>query len=200
MNGYNDSYGYEDEPKSSFGRKVRFFVGFFVLLVLVGIFAMIKTGVIAVFRIPSRSMEPTLQIGDYIFMDAQAVPELFDVIAFPDPKDPESPPLIKRVVGEGGDRIEIRSGLLYINGELQYNAKIRGNRINWHDTQVKVPNDSVFVLGDNRNESYDSLNFGPVPLDSIQGVLRMIYWPPGRWGKIESFYGDEAAGEEGDEE
>ncbi len=178
-----------DMEKKRFRRKLRHAVGLLVLIVLVGLWAAIKTKLIPIFVVASGSMEPTLQIGDHVLIDASAVPELFDIVTFPDPGNPDADPLIKRVIATGNDTVKIESGILYVNGKEQYNKHIKGNHINWDDVKVKVPSECVFVLGDNRNDSYDSLNFGPVKLDNITGVMKYIIWPPGRSGKIGDFNG-----------
>jgi signal peptidase I len=91
-------------------------------------------------------------------------------------------PFIKRVVGVSGDVVELRDGLLYVNGELedvdyeyiQDNANGR-----W-----EVPEGHVMVMGDNRPNSNDSRRWGFVPYDAIMGRAMIIWWPPGRWSTL----------------
>ena len=176
-----------EDGRWSTWKKIRVLFALFILLMVHFVFVLTRLGVIGLFKVTSGSMEPTLQIGDVIFIDSQSIPDRFDIIAFPDPNHPEDLPLVKRIVGVGGDVIEVQGGILLINGEEQYSRHIKGNRINWKDVKVKVPFDQVFVLGDNRNDSYDSLNFGTVPLDSIKGKLTYILWPADRRGKVDDF-------------
>ncbi len=175
---------------SGFGKKIRIAILIILLFVAGGLLGLKQMGVIAIFRVVSGSMEPALQIGDCIFIDTGAVPDRFDIVTLNDPKSAEALPLVKRIVGVGGDVIEIRGGILKINGEEQYNKYITGNRINWDDIKVKVPPGEFFLLGDNRNDSYDSLNFGTVAGDKITGVLSTIVWPLARWGSVDRFKGE----------
>lgn len=168
-------------------KKIRVSIALFILLNVIFIFVLTRLGIIGLFKVTSGSMEPTLQIGDVIFIDSQSIPDRFDIVALSDPNHPDDLPIVKRIVGMGGDLIEIRGGILLINGEEQYSRHIKGNRINWQDVRVKVPFDQVFLLGDNRNDSYDSLNFGTVSVDDLKGKLTYILWPPGRWGKVDNF-------------
>lgn len=169
--------------------KVRTLIGAAVLLMLFGVMAAIHFEAIRIFVVVSDSMEPTLKIGDRILVDAAGKYDRFSVISFQDPTrryDPEEQ-LVKRIVGLAGDTVEIDGGGLLVNGELQLSSQVTSDLINWEDTRVRVPSGHVFVLGDNRNNSFDSLNFGPIPETDISGVLTLILWPPGRWGALEPF-------------
>jgi signal peptidase I len=163
----------------------------------------IRTFVIQAFKIPSGSMKETLQIGDHIlvnkfiygikipFVQKTIIPikepRKEDIIVF---KYPENPKLdfIKRVVGVEGDIIEIRSKKLYVNDELvdrdyaiHTDPSINNRRDNFGP--VIVPPDSLFVMGDNRDNSKDSRFWGFVSLKAIKGKAFMIYWS---WNKNNS--------------
>lgn len=185
---------YEDEGSPRRVSHLRLIISLILLAILTFIGMLYVSGALKVFYVESGSMEPTLQIGDRILMNGTGAYDRFDVIAFTLATSDE--PYIKRIVGLGGDKIEIRSGILYINGEEQYSRFIRGNTINWHDVAVEVPYDELFVLGDNRNESEDSLNFGPIKQAQVIGVLQYIYWPTSRWGKVNRIDELEAMAEE----
>ncbi len=156
----------------------------------------IRTFVVQAFKIPSGSMLPTLEIGDHLlvnkfsygvrmpFMDRFIFefdgPEFQDIIVFEFPENP-SKDFIKRVIGTPGDEIEIRDKQLFVNGE-----KIAEEYVRYADRRVvderdnfgpfSVPEDSYFVLGDNRDESYDSRFWGVVERDKILGRAWIIYW------------------------
>lgn len=175
--------------RSSSNFNLRMAAGLVVLLILVAVIGTLEAGVMKIFIVISGSMEPSLQIGDRILVNANATPSRNDIVNFQDPTKPGEPQeqLVKRVIGVEGDLIELRSGILYINKKEQYSNTVTSNRINWGDIRLKVPDGHVFVLGDNRNNSFDSLNFGTIAVDDVGGVLSIVLWPPGRWGSLPAF-------------
>lgn len=174
---------------TKFSTKIRLMAGFLVLLVLVAVILALQSQKIRIFIVVSESMEPTLAVGDRILVDANGYPDRYSVIAFQDPEKPDQPEeqLVKRVIGIEGDLVEIRDGILYVNGEEQYSRHVTTNRIPTSDQRVRVPRDHVFVMGDNRYNSYDSVEFGAAPLANMTGVLTLIVWPPKRWGRVPDF-------------
>ena len=155
----------------------------------------IRTYVVQAFKIPSGSMIPTLLIGDHIlvnkfiygtkipFSDNRLLvfkkPQKGDIIVFKYPKNPEKD-FIKRVIAVEGDWIEIRKKQVYINNELLerkyaiYSDSHFVRRDNFGP--VKVPPNSLFVMGDNRDNSKDSRFWGFVDLKAVKGKAFMIYW------------------------
>ncbi|GIW39855.1 MAG: signal peptidase I [Candidatus Binatia bacterium] len=191
----------EATKKKSAAREYAEALGTAVLLAL-----LLRTFVVQAFKIPSGSMEPTLQIGDYILVNklvygprvpflgkrlyAFSRPRRGDVIVFVYPVDP-SKDFIKRVAAVEGDTIEIRDKKVYVNGTLAQdchayfadgeNGTTLGPRDNYGP--LVVPPGKVFVLGDNRDRSYDSrfwtIDGKPSPfvdLDAIKGKAFLIYW------------------------
>ena len=106
-----------------------------------------------------------------------------DVVVFRYPRD-RSVNYIKRVVGVPGDRIEFRQGVLYINGERETapDRPLPGKTV----PETIVPDDSVYVLGDKRESSRDSREFGCVPTEDVFGAVEYIYYPPSRFGALEA--------------
>jgi signal peptidase I len=91
---------------------------------------------------------------------------------------------IKRVIGLPGDVVEVRDGIIYVNGEpLQENFTTRPPNYMQYGP-ILVPPGEVFVLGDNRSNSQDSHVIGPVPLRNIEGRAELVFWPPARIGLI----------------
>ena len=167
-------------------------------------------------RIPSPSMEPTLLIGDFLLLDKQSVasgPSLLpptgikrgDVVVFHDPVDDPSIHLVKRVIGVPGDRLHLRDGIVYVNGQALhekyavYRPAARstfrddfpmletidaGVNPEWwirlrglvRDGEITVPKGNFFVMGDNRNDSEDSRYWGFVPADTVVGKPVLIYF------------------------
>ena len=163
----------------------------------------IRTFVVQAFKIPSGSMEPTLLVGDHILVNKfiygvklplirktiipVSTPKRGDVIVFIFPLD-KSKDFIKRVIGLPGDRIEIIGRKIYINGKL-YQDK-HGYYTNpspaegSHFGPITVPKGHLFVMGDNRDHSYDSRYWGFVPLDSVKGKAFIIYWSWPHWKRF----------------
>lgn len=145
-------------------------------------------------RVDGFSMEPTLHNGEFVIVNKLAYqfgePKHGDVIVFRYPRDPDQE-YIKRVIGLPGDRIRIINGEVYVNDERidePYIAAAPRYQSEWG-----VPEDSLFVLGDNRNNSSDSHNWGPVAMEYVIGRALFIYWPPESWGAIGESLGAKAA-------
>jgi len=128
------------------------------------------------------SMTPTLQNGEYILVNRLAYktgqPERGDIIVFSFPTD-EGQDLIKRVIGLPGETVHISDGIVTINGvklEESYIAQNPNYFGEW-----TVPEGYLFVLGDNRNDSRDSHQWGLLPIENVIGKSVLIYWPPPEW-------------------
>ncbi len=139
-------------------------------------------------RVDGSSMEPTLHTGELVIINKLAYqfgkPQRGDVIVFHYPRNPEKE-YIKRVIGLPGDHVEIRDGQVYINGARLQEPYIAASPT--YPGSWTVSRDSLFVLGDNRNNSDDSHRWGFVPYDYVVGKAIFVYWPPEKWGIIEHF-------------
>ena len=170
-----------------------------IIAVILAMF--IRTFVIQAFKIPSGSMKETLQIGDHILVNKfiygvkipffnktlipVSEPKREEIIVFKYPEDP-SKDFIKRVVGVAGDVIEVRDKELYVNNELQKDKPyaihvdpriLPGSLVNRDNFgPVTVPENSLFVMGDNRDNSHDSRFWGFVDLKAVKGKALIIYW------------------------
>jgi signal peptidase I len=140
------------------------------------------------YKIPSKSMVPTLEIGDRLFVNKFIYrftdPERGDVIVFKSVEGGEED-LIKRVVAVPGDTVEVRDGMLYVNGQPQAGSYVNRefpDRSYYGPTTV--PEGHVFVMGDNRANSRDSRFFGPVPYENIEGEAFLLFWPLDRIGSL----------------
>lgn len=178
------------------------------VLIAIVLALFIRTFVVQAFKIPSGSMKNTLLIGDHIlvnkfiygiklpFTDGFTLvplkdPQRKDIVVFKYPEDPDKD-FIKRVVGIGGDRIEIKNKKLYVNDILQENEPYaiyktpyiippqQSTRDNLGP--IVVPENSLFVMGDNRDNSHDSRFWGFVDLKAVKGKAFVIYWS---WNKEE---------------
>ncbi len=200
----------EIKTKSKFRENVEAIV----IAIILALF--IRTFVVQAFKIPSGSMKPTLQIGDHIlvnkfifgvkvpYIDKTIIPftnpDHGDIIVFKYPEDPEKD-FIKRVIGVPGDLVEIKNKTVYVNNipvehdvGVHTDSRVLSGQVNHRDNlePVKVPADSYFVMGDNRDNSYDSRFWGFVAERSIKGKAFIIYWSWDsdnfgvRWGRIGS--------------
>ncbi|MGH7864934.1 MAG: signal peptidase I [Candidatus Binataceae bacterium] len=172
----------------------------------------IRTFLVQAYKIPSGSMEPTLLIGDHILvnkigfgfripdsifgLELPAVPHgrylmrlgepsRGDVIVFVYPAD-RTKDFIKRIIGAPGDTVEVRDGVVFINGtpspdlhkhltalaEMPQTFMFRGRNFG----PITVPADKFFVMGDNRDQSHDSRFWGYVDINDIEGRAMFIYW------------------------
>ena len=96
---------------------------------------------------------------------------------------PDGEAVIKRVVAVAGDVVEVKGGKLYVNGEMQAD-RYTNEPAEYELSPLRVPVGSVFVLGDNRNHSFDSHYWGFLPIKNIIGHATVRYWPPNRIGAV----------------
>jgi signal peptidase I len=163
----------------------RFLVDILETLVLSILLFLAINAISARIRVDGSSMEPSLQSGEFVIVNRLAYkvgdPNYGDVVVFHFPGDPGQE-YIKRVIGLSGDSVKVVDGTVYINDqptEEPYIAASPRYQGNWD-----VPAGHIFVLGDNRNNSSDSHNWGAVPMENVIGEAFFIYWPPPDWGKI----------------
>ncbi len=172
----------------------------FSILLAVALALLIRSSLVMAYFVPSGSMLTTMEIGDRFIANKAAydlrIPfsrislfhtgevERGDVVVFKPPFKAEHD-FVKRVVGLPGDVILIKDKVLHLNGEPQEEPYVR------HTDQavqpasrsprdnlgpITVPRGSLFVMGDNRDESYDSRYWGYVPRDLVKGQAKLIYW------------------------
>lgn len=187
---------YKEEYQLKKYNNIIVYIGIYVLgaitTTLVGTF--IKSNYVQAFKIPAGSMEQTLLIGDHILVDRRLSsrdPNRGTLIIFEYPED-ATKDFVKRVVAVGGDTVEIRDKQLFINGtpvkesfvshkESETIPSNQNKRDNFGP--VTVPSNSYFVMGDNRDRSYDSRFWGFVEKSKIKGTVKNIYWS---WDKEKS--------------
>jgi signal peptidase I len=187
----------------------------FLILVALAVAILVKTFVIQAFYIPSESMVPTLEVGDRVFVskfmfDGGDIAR-GDVIVFENPNaaelpdrsgissvlhwlgegigiaQPENEDFIKRVIALPGETIEIRHDVVYIDGkplDEPYLTQAAGDSTGEYPLHT-VPDDALFVMGDNRGNSADSrYGLGFVPLEKVIGKAFVVIWPPSHMGGL----------------
>ncbi len=151
---------------------------------------LLRIFVVSAYRVSSASMEDTLTEGDYLFVNKLAYeygtpPQSGDIIVFMYPNNPEKD-FIKRIVALPGQTVQIADKAVYVDGELvqipsgskNIDAKILPADLSFRDNfgPYLVPENSYFVMGDNRDDSRDSRFWGAVPRENIRGKAVFVYW------------------------
>jgi signal peptidase I len=174
------------QPKKGHSGFLHFLVDILETLVLSVVLFVSINMISARIRVDGASMEPTLVSGEYVIVNRVSYrlgsPHRGDIIVFHFPRDPKEE-YIKRLIGLPGDEIEVKNNWVYVNGQLldESYLKVTTNYIGtW-----RVPEGQLFVLGDNRNNSSDSHDWGTVPMDYVVGKAVLVYWPPPSWGLID---------------
>lgn len=165
-----------------------------IIVAVIVVFGIIRPFIVEAFKIPSGSMVPTLEIGDRIFVNKFIYrfkePERGDIIVFRYPEDTKKY-FVKRLVGKGGEEVEIRSGNIIIDGKLIKQPEIF-SKIYYYNMgkygaegkKIKVPKGHFYFLGDNSSSSKDSRFWGFVPRKYIVGKVFIRFWPLWRVGLI----------------
>jgi signal peptidase I len=185
------------------------------VLIAIVIFVAVRALVLN-FRVDGNSMLPNLQNGEMLLVNRNAYetfdlytlidwvpgvehaeakefspfsdPDRGDIVVF-DPPVQSSKPYIKRVIALPGETVETRDGDVYIDGKQLEEPYVESGITDCNRAEceaVVVPEDHIFVLGDNRQNSSDSRVFGPVPIDSVQGKAWVVYWPLDEIGSVGS--------------
>ena len=154
------------------------------LLLSVVLFFLINA-VSARIRIDGSSMEPNLHHGEFVIVSKInyrfGEPERGDVVVFDFPRN-ITQEYIKRIIGLPGEHILVEDGKVYVN-EIMLSEPYLIIEPQYEGEWV-VPEDTLFVLGDNRNNSSDSHTWGMVPMNNVIGEALVVYWPPSSWGLI----------------
>lgn len=161
-------------------------------------FIFIRMFVIEPYRVPTGSMEPTIEVGDQVFAQKLTVNlgmdvSVGDIVVFKNPDgDADHDILVKRVIATGGQTVDLIGGVVYVDGQAidepyvegstyPLAAQAEGVSVGFPYT---VPEGSVWVMGDNRENSADSRYFGAVSEDDLVAVVVLRYWPLDRFGIV----------------
>ncbi len=180
-----------NKEKSNISSLMRDWIGALILALVAAL--VFRTWFYTPYKVPTSSMIHTIQVGDHIFVNKHAYGYYSpfsglrisarnvnrgDIVVFPYPVDPQVE-YIKRVIGIGGDEIQIEGETVYINGELENTIylyfdpellKLPEN------IEVTVPEGKLWVMGDNRRNSKDSRYWGFVDETSVEGKAEMVFW------------------------
>lgn len=152
-------------------------IAFFVRLTIVG-----------AYYVPTGSMKPTIGIGDRLlgakFLYWFSEPDAGDIVVFEPPEGAQTdvPRFVKRIVAVGGDTVEVKDGALYVNGERR--EEPYASAPYYRLMPMEVPDEQLFVLGDNRNNSRDGHVWGFLPAQNIEAKIVFRFWPLPRVGAV----------------
>jgi signal peptidase I len=159
------------------------------IVIAVALALFIRTYIVELYMVEGPSMRPTLVNGERLvvnkFVYRLQQPGKGDVVVFRYPRDP-SRDFIKRVIATAGDTIEIRDGRVSVNGQQLNEAYILEKSRGSYPLST-VPEGTIFVMGDNRNNSEDSrfADVGFVPLHLLKGKAILVFWPVGNFRMLQ---------------
>lgn len=178
------SWGASASPSSG-TRALRLIVELAQTVLIAGLLFVGVNLVTARIRVEGNSMEPSLHDAEFVVVNRLAYrwaePRRGDIVVFRFPLDLQRR-FIKRIIGLPGDTIRVEAGQVYVNGQLLEEPYIAAQPR--YTGQWEVGEQEVFVLGDNRNNSSDSQNWGMLPVEDILGKAILVYWPPSDLGLI----------------
>ncbi|MFW5708606.1 MAG: signal peptidase I [Chloroflexota bacterium] len=161
-----------------------------LIILIAAIYALVNLSTVR-FVVQGPSMEPTFHDNQFLIVSRVnyllGEPERGDIIVFHYPDDTEED-YIKRVIGLPGETIFFQDGMTHIDGEVFEETYINGPCTPFNCDEDREPvvlgPDEYFVMGDNRNRSRDSRDFGPIRREYIVGEVLIRYWPPEDWGLV----------------
>lgn len=169
----------DNRPHTSRSRAVRVAIRVVVPVVFAAALWHLFTHVARFGTVVSESMAPTLVVGDYYVLRVDAYEngrsvQRGDIIVF---DRPGHGTFVKRAIGIGGDRIGIGRGSVWLNGSWLKEPYLKEEPVTERPMATAVPDGHLFVLGDNRNKSEDSRDYGPIPVENVMGRVTRILWP-----------------------
>lgn len=164
----------------------RFALDMLETVILAVVLFVVINAVSARVRVDGFSMRPTLEDGEFVLVSKLSYVwsdvERGDIVVFHFPLNPDEE-LIKRVIGLPGDRVKVQDGQVFVNEQALNEPYIA--QTPYYSGEWTVEDGFLFVLGDNRNNSNDSKDWGFLPAENVVGKAVLIYWPPPMWGFLE---------------
>lgn len=187
-----------DSGQHAYGQKpsiLRRFFGFLIMVAIVlGVSFGVRVFAFEPFNVPSGSMENTIMTGDTVFAEKISYlvgePKAGQIVTFSDPQIP-SRVLIKRCIATEGQTIDMANGVLYVDGVAQEEPYVLGETYplkTLSNVEISypytVPAGTIWVMGDNRENSADSRYFGPINVSAVFGQGVLVYWPLDHFGLL----------------
>lgn len=161
------------------------------VIIAVAIAFAIRAFVVQVYKVEGESMFPTLHTSERVLVNRLVYelrpPKPGEVVVLKDPSQ-STRELIKRVVAVGGETIEVRKGIVYVDGKALDETYANMNHPQPEVAPFKVPSGMVYVMGDNRGRSLDSRMMGPISLSNVDGKAFFVFWPLNQYFGTQLFY------------
>jgi signal peptidase I len=196
MTDYENPYEDDREPQQEETSIVRWLIETALLVLLAFALAQgIKAYVAQPFIIPTGSMQPTIELRNYVLAEKLSYrftrkPQYEDIVVFNNPsRDPSAPILIKRLIAVGGQTVDLRDGKVYVDDKMLDEPYAHGKPSYPLNPAIKypfkVPAGYYWMMGDNRTNSGDSREFGPVVDSDVIGRAMWTYWPIDKFGALQ---------------
>jgi len=184
------------EPQQEETSLVRWLIETALLVLLAFALAQgIKSFVAQPFIIPTGSMQPTIELRNYVLAEKISYrfsrkPQYKDIVVFNNPsRDPSAPILIKRLIAVGGQTVDLKDGKIYVDGKKLVEPYTHGKPSYPLNPAIQypfeVPKGYYWMMGDNRTNSGDSREFGPVADNDVIGRAMWTYWPVEKFGTLQ---------------
>lgn len=183
----------EEQQKPSLLRNIVELV--VIILIALAVAWGLTNYVVKPYEIPSGSMLDTIQLGDKVLSEKVSYytrdPAQGEIVTFIDPEESDRT-LIKRVIAVGGQTVDLKDGVVYVDGQPLDESKYTEGKPSLElegpaniSYPYTVPEGYIWCMGDNRTNSSDSRYFGPVPVKNVTGHAFFTYWPPADFGPLE---------------
>ncbi len=166
----------KEKKKPLIYRIIKELIPYVIILVVV---VLIRTYLFTPIMVSGHSMEPTLNGGEIMILNKTKEPKRFDIVVV----GIENEDIIKRVIALPGETISCENGVVFVNGKKQKEEYSKG--ITGDFAKVELKDDEYFVLGDNRGDSLDSEELGPMKETQIKGTTSLVIFPFNKIGNVE---------------
>lgn len=188
-------YNNQQAPKSGFGSHIVDFIQTLVVFAAIG--TAVYMWVARPHKVSGNSMFPNFHNGDFIITEQISYhfsePQRGDIVVFKNPRE-ESKDFIKRIIGKPGERVKLENGHFYINGQLLNEPYLATDLTTppgsflQEGSEIVVPPKTFFATGDNRHNSTDSREIGPISDKELKGRVILRYWPVDTFGVMPAAY------------
>lgn len=165
----------EKKKDSVVVKVIKELIPYVIILVVV---VLIRTYLFTPIMVSGPSMQPTLEGGEIMILSKVSKVDRFDIVVV----DIKTEDIIKRVIALPGETISCENGIIYVNGKKQEESYSKG--VTGDFSKVTLADDEYFVLGDNREDSLDSEELGPMKVEQIKGTTSLVLFPFNKIGNI----------------